>query len=105
METYEINWTTRAKKDLRKVYHFYTESIGEEKAFEFVATILERVNVLSDVRFVKMGTIDEDFKHLKRKYKKLIEKDIKITYRLSDSKTIVYINRVFDTRQHPLKNK
>lgn len=105
METYEINWTTRAKKDLQKVYHFYTESIGEEKAFEFISTILERVDVLSDVRFVKMGTIDEEFKHLKRKYKKLIEKDIKITYRLSDSKTKVYINRVFDTRQHPLKNK
>ncbi len=105
MERYEINWTTRAKKDLRKVYNFYTESVSEEKAFEFIETILERVDMLSDARFVEMGAIDEEFKHLKKEYKKLIEKDIKVTYRLSKSKTKVYINRVFDTRQHPSKNK
>lgn len=52
-----------------------------------------------------MGTVDEEFKHLKRGYKKLIEDNIKITYRISKTKTIVYINRVFDTRQDPRKNK
>lgn len=52
-----------------------------------------------------MGAIDEEFKHLKREYKKLIVRNIKITYRLSSSYPIVYINRVFDTRQDPLKNK
>ena len=105
METYEINWTSRAKKDLQKVYKFYTETINEEKAFDIVTNVLKRVDLLSDSKFVKIGAIDEEFKHLKRKYKKLIEKDIKITYRLSESKPVVYINRVFDTRQHPSKNK
>ena len=105
METYEINWTSRAKRDLRKVYNFYTESIGEEKAFEFITTVLERVDILSDIKFVKIGAIDEEFKHLKREYKKLIESNIKITYRLSSSKNVVYINRIFDTRQNPSKNK
>lgn len=105
METYEINWTSRSKKDLQKVYNFYTELIGEEKAFELITTLLERVDVLSDRKFEKIGAVDEDFKHLKREYKKLIESNIKITYRLSSSKDIVYINRVFDTRQHPSKNK
>jgi hypothetical protein len=52
-----------------------------------------------------MGAVDEEFKHLKRDYKKLIEGDIKITYRLSSNKPIVYINRIFDTRQNPSKNK
>ena len=52
-----------------------------------------------------MGAIDEEFKRLKREYKKLIEGEIKITYRLSTTKPIVYINRVFDTRQDPRKNK
>jgi len=61
--------------------------------------------LLSDPKFAKMGAIDEAFKHLKRKYKKLIEKDLKITYRLSESKHIVYINKFFDTRQDPSKNK
>ncbi len=51
-----------------------------------------------------MGAIDEQFTHLKRIYKKLIEQNIKITYRTSDRKPIIYINRVFDTRQNPNKN-
>ncbi len=41
-----------------------------------------------------MGVIDEEFKHLKRGYRKLIEGDVKITYRLSTSKPVVYINRI-----------
>jgi plasmid stabilization system protein ParE len=105
VEIYEINWTSRAKKDLRKVYKFYTETINEEKAFEIITNVLKRVDLLSDKKFARIGAIDEEFKHLKRKYKKLIEKDIKITYRLSESKPKVYINRVFDTRQHPSRNR
>ena len=105
MEAYEIIWTTRATKDLRKVYKFNIELSGEEKAFELILLLLKRVDLLSDKRFVKMGAIDEEFKRLKREYKKLIEGEIKITYRLSTTKPIVYINRVFDTRQDPRKNK
>lgn len=105
METHEIIWTSRATKDLRKVYDFYTQQIGEEKAFAIIQSILDKVDVLTDGKFVKIGAIDEEFKHMKRQYKKLIEKNIKITYRLSASKPIVYINRVFDTRQDPIKNK
>lgn len=104
METYEINWTSRAKKDLRRVYDFYMKAIGEEKAFEIIENVLGRVELLSNDKFVRIGAVDEDFRHLKHQYKKLIEKDIKITYRLSTSKPLVYINRVFDTRQHPSKN-
>jgi len=105
LETYEIVWTSRATKDLRKVYDFYTDQIGEEKAFTIIQSLLDKVDVLSDARFVKIGAVDEEFKHLKRQYKKLIEKNIKITYRLSTNKSVVYINRLFDTRQNPIKNK
>ena len=105
METYEIKWTSRAKKDLRKVYEFYIELVGDEKAFEIITVLLERVDILADAKYVKMGAIDEQFSHLKHQYKKIIEKNVKIIYRLSTSKPIVYINRVFETRQHPFKNK
>ena len=105
MEKYEIIWTARAKKDLHKVYDFYWETIDEEKSFEIVRSVLNRVDLLSDKKFARMGAVDEEFKHLKRKYRKLIEKHIKITYRLSESEPVVYINRVFHTRQHPSKNK
>ncbi len=105
MEAYKIEWTARATKDLRKVYSSYTDFIGEEKAFALVLSILERVDYLSDEKFVRLGAIDEEFSHLKREYKKLIEGNIKITYRISTTSPTVYINRVFDTRQHPRKNK
>lgn len=105
MEKYEIRWTSRAIKDLRKIYEFYIELSGEEKAFEIITGLLEYVDILNDPRFVKMGAVDEQFTHLKRQYKKLIKKNIKITYRVSTLKTVVYINRVFETRQHPSKNR
>lgn len=105
MEAYEINWTTRATKDLRKIYNFNIGVLGEEKAFELVLLLLEMVDMLSDKRLVKMGAVDEEFRHLKRGYKKLIEGDVKITYRISTTKPTVYINRVFDTRQDPRKNR
>jgi plasmid stabilization system protein ParE len=105
LEAYEISWTTRATKDLRKVYDFNIGVIGEEKAFGLILLLLERVDMLSDQKFVRMGTVDEEFKHLKRGYKKLIEGNIKITYRISRAKSIVYVNRVFDTRQDPRKNR
>ncbi len=59
METYEIKWTSRAKKDLRKIYEFYIELAGEEKAFEIITVLLERVDILADAKFVKMGAKDE----------------------------------------------
>jgi plasmid stabilization system protein ParE len=95
----------RAKKDLWKIYDFNTRAIGEETAFKIIKHVLDRVELLSDPKFVRMGAVDENFKHLKHQYKKLIEKDIKITYRMSASKSLVYINRVFDTRQNPSKNR
>ena len=104
MEKYEIKWTSRAKKDLKKVYDFYKELAGEDKAYELIIKVLDRVDLLSDSRYVKMGAVDEQFQHLKHQYKKLIEKNIKVTYRLSKTKSVVYINRVFETRQNPSKN-
>jgi len=102
---YEIKWTLRAVRDLRRIYHFHTEQMEEEKAFDLVQLILKKVDVLSDKRFSGMGAVDEEFRHLKRKYKKLIVKNLKITYRLSKSHPVIFINRVFDTRQNPAKNK
>lgn len=84
---------------------FHTELAVESKAFEIVENLLKRVDVLSDIRFVEMSAMDEQLRHLKHDYKKLIENNIKITYRLSTSRPIVYINRGFETRQHPVKNK
>jgi hypothetical protein len=79
--------------------------MGEEKAFDLVQLILKKVDVLSDKRFSGIGAVGEEFRHLKRQYKKLIVKNLKITYRLCRSHRVIYINRVFDTRQNPSRNK
>ena len=84
---------------------FYAILYSEEKAIEIAQDILERVKILEnkDVDLTNIGVIDETFSHLKNEYRKLIYIHCKITYRIG--KQNIYIVRVFDTRQHPNKNK
>ena len=56
-----------------------------------------------DYDFVNIGAVDDYFSHLKCKYRKIYEHYCKITYR--EGKNKIYINRVFDMRQNPKKNK
>jgi len=58
LEDYKISWTSRAVKDLRKIYNFYTEQIGEDKAFEIIQSLVNQVDILSDRKFVEIGAID-----------------------------------------------
>ena len=97
--------TSRAIKDLRKLKSFYAGLYGDTKAEEINDTIFERMKILEnpDYDFEKIGERDDAFSHLKRNYRKLIQRHCKITYREGKSK--IYIVRVFDTRQDPRKNK
>jgi plasmid stabilization system protein ParE len=83
------------------IQHFY----GLEKAQEIVESIREHTEVWENpnYNFKKIGERDEAFSHLKRIYRKLIQRHCKITYR--EGKTKIYIVRVFDTRRDPKKNK
>lgn len=99
----EVSWTTRALKDLGKTMQFYSEMYGEEIAKEIAYKIQQRTSLLGDSNFSKIGSVDKSFSHLKREYRKLIEKHCKITYR--EGKNKIYIVRIFDTRQNPNKNK
>ena len=105
MEDFRIKWTARAVKDLKKTYSFYVELFGEQKGLKIIQHLANKVDSLSNPNFVNTGASDEEFNHLKHDYKKLIVKHVKITYRLSKNSLDVYIVRVFDTRQHPSKNK
>ncbi len=101
----EIVWTKRVLSDLRKIYDFNIELRGEDKAHELISTIVDRIEILQDEKFISIGSLDDSFKHLKMDYRKLIEGHYKITYRQSSDQSKIYINRVFDTRQNPVKNK
>lgn len=103
--TKPVFWTERALKDLQKIYNFNIEIIGQDKAFEIISLVVEKVSILENLSFsyITIGAVDESFSHLKMQYRKLLEGHYKITYREGRSK--IYINRIFDTRQHPNKNK
>ena len=98
-----VFWTTRAVKDLEKTTRFNSVLFGFSKAIEIALEIRKHTEILETEEFNKIGSVDEDFAHLARKYSKLIYFHCKITYREGNSK--IYINRIFDTRQNPNKNK
>ncbi len=76
---------------------------GFKKAIEIATEIQGATEILAFFEFSKIGSINEDFTHLKFEYRKLIYHHCKITYR--EGKDKIYINRIFDTRQNPIKNK
>ena len=99
-----IVFTNRAKEDLKKIENFNIALYGKQVSDKVLKSIFNRISILEnlEVDFTKIGVIDTSFSHLKRTYRKLIEKQYKITYRIS-GKTI-YIVRIFDMRQNPIKN-
>lgn len=100
-----INWTKRASKDLEKITRFNKNLFGSEKAFEISKELLKTPDILkkSTVDTEKIGQLDDSYNHLKREYRKLLINYYKITYRIG--KENIFIIRVFDTRQNPIKNK
>ena len=100
-----ISWTKRALKDLKKARSFYIEIYGLEKAKQYTQQIYDATKILEnpDCDFTQIGAVDEYFSHLKNEYRKIYEHYCKITYR--EGKDKIYINRVFDMRQNPKKNK
>ena len=100
-----VNWTNRAAKDLEKVTKFNLKLYGAEKAIEITTNLRKSTDILesSEIDVSEYGQIDDTFLHLKHEYRKLISNHCKITYRVGKSK--IYIVRVFDTRQHPKRNK
>lgn len=97
--------TSRAVKDLKKAYKFNSQLYNIALASQIINSILNTIEILENpiYDFTKIGSVDEEFTHLKRSYRKLIEGHYKITYREGTNK--IYVNRIFDTRQNPNKNK
>ena len=100
-----VVWSSRSTKDLEKITKFYIELYGRSKTRKIITELQKSTEILEQENLdsSKIGAIDESFSHLKKEYRKLINHHCKITYR--EGKTKIYIVRVFDTRQHPNKNK
>lgn len=101
-----ILFTNRAKEDLKRIEIFNTALYGKQTSNKIIKSIFNRISILesSESNFTEIGSIDTSFPHLKRTYRKLIEEQYKITYRVSKD-SIIYIVRIFDMRQNPIKNK
>lgn len=98
-----VYWTARAINDLERITRFNAILYNFKKAIVIATELRVSTEILENTNFNEIGAVDEDFIHLKHEYRKLIHKHCKITYR--EGKTKIYINRVFDTRQNPNKNR
>ncbi len=100
-----VFWTKRSSKDLEKIVRFNNKQKGKEKSREIAYNIRKSTEQLENPEydFMSIGTIDDQFAHLKRQYRKIFAEGCKITYR--EGKDKIFITRVFDQKQRPSKNK
>lgn len=94
-KTYKIIWTAEAKKDLKEIFDFIkTQSVQSAK------------NVISDIRnapnTIRFSQQNEE-EHYNDKYQRIILRNYKILYRISESKNELIIATVFHTSQDPEK--
>lgn len=97
----EIEWTERAKKNVRRIYKFYTKTASEEVAKKILEPLFPFVQTLKEITLI--GQEEEDLKHLKSGHRYLIIGHNKILYKVKNE--TIYITHVFDTRQNPKKLK
>lgn len=98
-EIIEIIWTNKSRYDLKLIYNFLSETINESIAFDTVTKLIEKVEILYD--YPNAGQKEPKFEKLIRDYRRLVEKNYKIVYHQREK--VIYINRVFDSRQEPAK--
>ncbi len=100
MNQLEIIWTESALNDLNTIIEFVSQqsvSFAEQVAYK----ILFRVNQLHS--FPKSGQVEPVLKNMKQEYRYLIESHSKIIYKQEN--TQIFIERIIDTRQNPVKLK
>jgi hypothetical protein len=73
--TKPVFWTTRAVKDLENATRFNALLYGFDKAKHIALELQKGTEILenSNYDFTKIGSIDYEFAHLKRNYRKLID--------------------------------
>jgi hypothetical protein len=70
-----VKLTSRALKDLQKIRGFNDNFYGIPKSKKIIDSLFKLMEILEspDADFTEIGSIDEDFVHLKYEYRKLIE--------------------------------
>ena len=97
----QIEWTTTAKKNVRKIYLFYCKTASKKVAEKIIEPLFPFVKTLKKNPLI--GQEELDLKFNKQGHRYLVNGHNKIVYRVKDD--IIYITHVFDTRQSPKKLK
>ena len=95
----EVVWTKAAQTDLQEIYEFTIPLQGEQQAYELIESIRQKAEVLyqpviGSTRFVS-------HRHPERNYQKLVIKSYLLIFRQIGQ--VVFVNRIFDSRQDPKK--
>ncbi len=97
----KIIWTAQAKVDLRKIYSFNSLALDEKSAFRLIEGIIKKTEGL--VKGISGGTRYVSDLHPGIPYQKPIFKHYLIIFRFEEG--VVFINKIFDSRQYPEKLK
>jgi plasmid stabilization system protein ParE len=98
-EQREVVWTRAAQADLQSIYEAAIPLLGEEEAYELVESIRRKADLL--YRPIIGSTRLVSSRYPERNYQKLAAKPHIIVFRQIGQ--VVFINRIFDTRQSPDK--
>nr|WP_294908706.1 type II toxin-antitoxin system RelE/ParE family toxin [uncultured Lacibacter sp.] len=95
---YEVVWTLLAEDDYKQIISYLKNEWGESVAANFIETTEERIERVAVFPFLGVASQkDNSIRSI------VLTKHNKLYYRFFNSK--VYILSIFDTRQHPGKNK
>jgi toxin ParE1/3/4 len=95
----KVEWTDRAKKDLRKLFDYYKDDAQNVVAKSVTNHIVRQSMLLESLPL--LGLVEPSLEGKKIEYRSLILGNQKIIYWI-DGET-VFIATLFDCRQDPLK--
>ena len=97
----EIYWTEFSKRELKKIFNYYSERVSSRVARKITKGIFNATIPLK--RHAEIGTIEPLLVSRKEEFRYLVHKNYKIIYWFNKNKNWIEINDVFDTRQNPSK--
>ena len=92
----KIIWTKPAKLDLKDIFDFISE-YSYAVADKTIDSIIEKADILLVKGFENTGQFDT----INSNYRRLIEGNYKILYKVESNQVIIH--GIFDARQHPDK--
>ncbi len=97
----DIIWTFEALEDAKQVYNYYKSKVSIRSANSIKSKIFTSVKNLQ--KQARKGQVEELLLHKQGEYRYLVTGNYKIIYKLTGKE--IYIMKVFDCRQNPVKIK